>query len=435
MTRTIRPLLLFAILGVLLSACAAQPSDTSKMPGSTTSLPTVTVCLDLAVYGNTGLMDIIPGRGEDFEVVLDTVPTKYPERDAKLTRIRTEIMAGKGPDVFLCDCMYPYFLTEAGDEPQALFPFPEKAMKNRVFLPLDEYIQNSDTLEWDMQLPVIMDAGKNDEGQLLLPFSYTFSVAAFDREKYRLSEELPMTWEEMASSGDPLVHFAITQGILSGALGRTADYDRDEPTFTEDELLNCAELFWESSEAMRNGRMTELTEYNADGGYYELKDGVKYINFSSYELGTLKGGTDIGDSGREYLMVPVYNTSGGVTASVTAFAGVNRNTKVPDESFRVIEAVFSRSTQQASPIYNSLMGIPPHEDVGKSGSKFSDWNMNDWNYEQFRTIREQIDTVQFYTPLDVQLRNIVPEHFNTEQPMDKIVHRAYMTMRMLLAES
>lgn len=323
MTRTIRPLLLFAIIVVLLSTCAAQPSDTSKTPGSTTSLPTVTVCLDLAVYGNTSLMDIIPGRGEDFEVVLDTVPTKYPERDAKLTRIRTEIMAGKGPDVFLCDCMYPYFLTEAGDE----------------------------------------------------------------------------------------------------------------PTFTEEELLNCAELFWESSEAMRNGRMTELTEYNAEGGYYELKDGVKYINFSNYELGALKGGTDIGDSGREYLMVPVYNTSGGVTASVTAFAGVNRNTKVPDESFRVIEAVFRRNTQQASPIYNSLMGIPPHEDVGKSGSKFSDWSMNDWNYEQFRTIREQIDTVQFYTPLDVQLRNIVPEHFNTEQPMDKIVHRAYMTMRMLLAES
>ena len=85
-------------------------------------------------------------------------------------------------------------------------------MDNRIFLPLDEYIADSDSLEWDNQLPNIMAAGKNEEGQQLLPFSYSFTVAAFDREQYNISEDLPMTWNEMLESTDPLVQYAA--GII-----------------------------------------------------------------------------------------------------------------------------------------------------------------------------------------------------------------------------
>lgn len=362
------------------------------------------------------------------------MPAQGSERDAALTHIRTEIMAGKGPDVFICDCIDPYYLG-GGTESQALFPFPEKAMDNKIFLPLDEYIADSDSLEWDKQLPNIMAAGKNEEGQQLLPFSYSFTVAAFDREKYDFSEDLPMTWNEMLESSDPFVQYAA--GIISipGALGKIADYETEEPAFLESDLLTCAEQIWGQNEKQRNGQFLELMDYDAESGFYDPKDGVEYINFSSYELAHVSDRVNLGTAGKEYHMIPIYNTSGGVTVTITAFAAINRNTDMPDEAFKVIETLFSRSIQQNSALYNSLSGIPPHVDVGSSDAKFNGWPINEWNSNQFLSVRDQINVVQFYTPLNVQLETIIPERFNTEQHVETIVHKVYTTMKMELAES
>ena len=162
-------------------------------------------------------------------------------------------------------------------------------------------------------------------------------------------------------------------------MGKVADYEAEEPAFSESDLLTCAEQIWGQKEKQSNGQLSELMNYDAESGFYDPKDGVEYINFSSYELAHVSGHVNLGASDKEYHMVLIYNTSGGVTAKIIAFTAINRKTNMPDEAFKVIETLFSRSIQQNSALYNSLSGIPPHVDVGSSDAKFNGWSINEWN--------------------------------------------------------
>ena len=44
--------------------------------------------------------------GGPSDVILEFLPESGTERDTMITRIRTEMMAGGGPDVFIVDCQY-----------------------------------------------------------------------------------------------------------------------------------------------------------------------------------------------------------------------------------------------------------------------------------------------------------------------------------------
>ncbi len=270
MKNTTRLIVILCFICFTISGCDKPVDSLVSVEHSTgNSLPFLNVCVDVPSSRGSSwenFLSTIRGNGKDFIVITETIPAQGSERDAALTHLRTEIMAGKGPDVFICDCIDPYFIG-TGKESQALFPFPENAMDNRIFLPLDEYIADSDSLEWDNQLPNIMAAGKNEEGQQLLPFSYSFTVAAFDREQYNLSEDLPMTWNEMLESTDPLVQYAA--GIISfpGAMGKVADYEAEEPAFSESDLLTCAEQIWGQKEKQSNGQLSELMNYDAESGF------------------------------------------------------------------------------------------------------------------------------------------------------------------------
>lgn len=70
------------------------------------------------------------------------LPRTGAERESQLTSIRTEVLAGKGPDIFICSC--PNF---DYDNSKPLFLFPNQVMERRVFLPLDSYLENAEYME------------------------------------------------------------------------------------------------------------------------------------------------------------------------------------------------------------------------------------------------------------------------------------------------
>ena len=91
-------------------------------------------------------------------------------RKTVLQRIRTEIMAGEGPDVFLMRYTPAWKFAAGGvmiendyEGTDFLFRYPEKAMETGLFLPLDEYIENNAELgEWDEIVQPVLDAGRPD---------------------------------------------------------------------------------------------------------------------------------------------------------------------------------------------------------------------------------------------------------------------------------
>lgn len=110
----------------------------------------VTVLVDLCQSDLTAtevsdLLNSTPGYGEEFMIATETLPdfwTNDEQRQAALTQLKTEILAGK-----------------------------------------------------------------NDEGQQILPLTFGFDVMGFSKEKFTLEAELPMTSDEMLESSDPMVRY------------------------------------------------------------------------------------------------------------------------------------------------------------------------------------------------------------------------------------
>ena len=101
-------------------------------------------------------------------------------RHSELTRVRTEIMAGKGPDVFIAACDNHANL----EREEALFKYPEQTLDRRMFLPLDKYIENAQFMEWDKLQPAVMAAGKNEDGQQLLLLTYSMPLSIFRKSEF-----------------------------------------------------------------------------------------------------------------------------------------------------------------------------------------------------------------------------------------------------------
>ena len=121
---------------------------------------------------------------------------------------------------------------------------------------------------------------------------------------------------------------------------------------------------------------------------------------------------------------------GGITATVGAFAAINRNTKLPGESFKVLETMLT-STGQTSGLLKQLNGQPVHMGVPCAG-----WTHTEGNYSQFSALLEQINAAVFRTPVEQEFDRLTRDVNAAEGgDIEDIVHEHYMKMQMMLAES
>lgn len=145
-----------------LESSSSSASDSSVTPApEPVELPALSLCVDIssAEFRDVrSFLEGVPGFGREFNVEYELLSNDQSERGNQITRIRTEIMAGKGPDVFIC---YTPLFESAGD---FLFRYPGKSMLNRIFLPLDDYIAEAQYMKMDELLPAVMEAGKSKEG-------------------------------------------------------------------------------------------------------------------------------------------------------------------------------------------------------------------------------------------------------------------------------
>lgn len=169
------------------------------------------------------------GLPSGIDVNLEVLPMEGADLHSRLTRIRTEIMAGKGPDVFL---MMPSLLPDR----EMLFPIPKATMERHVFLPLDELRDSSEHIEWDKINPQILSAGQGSEGQMLLPMYYSLDMGVSGE-----AVDLPATWENAISGNTPVLSQAYGSAFHFGrfrnlAFTDVANYEKETMTITEEEL-------------------------------------------------------------------------------------------------------------------------------------------------------------------------------------------------------
>lgn len=429
--------LTFALLLLTLSACQSAPSHVNDPAPSAQSSPdpaerpTVTVCMDL-YYEQTPerlkdlILDYAPEFNKSYKLKIDCLSDLGTNRKAAMDRIRVELMAGKGPDLFLCrnpqtDNIFP------STENQGLFQYPKALMERRMFLPLDDYIKDAKYMEWDKLYPQIMEAGRNDEGQQILPITWMMNFTGISAESYELPDGLPMTFEEMLQSDDPGIIRSTWSFNYCDSLGEVADYKNDTPSFTEEELLAHLEGLREN-----NARHTkELEESLGASGP---------IEFSRHSF------TQFRHNSPDYVLIPQYNRQGGATAYISSFGAVNINTDVPEAAFTLLDLMLSKDAQQSSDFFMWDLGAPVHMELPRDkvrietesgGVYYAKWFIKEHNDQQLQALIKQINAVEFPTPVHTELTELYGPYMQaqTQEEREKLVHDAYRTITMMLAES
>lgn len=409
------------------SGCKASvPGDSTSNPSSLSTndnqLPVITICVDMMAASDNNIretLSTLPGYKTEYDAQIELIPTEDEKRNSALGRIRTELLSGKGPDIFFFDCYPPGLHDE--DSWGRLFPFVEKLMENRTFLPLDDLIDNPKYMVWDELLPCVMNAGKNEEGQLVLPLGYTFSAHLYSMEHEQLLPSQNLSWDNMRTSDNPLL-FDAAGGRFSDIIGNLADYPNDTLCFTEEDLLSKSlEMmdFVQSSSNKNEGLAIDST----------------YIYFNGHYISAT--GITLDDDSPGYLMVPGYNCSGGLTVNIASVAAVNRNTEHADIAISMLDYLLSKESQQKSPLFTEcVQGMPVCTKLGdKNNPLQGGWYMNNANFQAYNSLLEKIDTVKFFSPLDNEMMEIVKAMPCSEDELKKVVHKQFMTMQMMLAES
>lgn len=442
MKRKLSVLLAALLCTLFLASCGAPPppagiSESAESSGKTSGSSSsgtvdkdaLRVCVDLeyrAGYteGKTpenafyNLMNTVKSLGGPENVSFEYLPREGTERETALDRVRTEIMSGGGPDMFIIACNGGIDYMAADVE--ALFRVPEKAMEAGLFLPLDDYIQNAQFMEWNKLNETVMAAGRTEQGQMLLPMTYTFPLTMFRESDVTLTTTAETTWQDMLNDKTNVLtaaadwiptmeeqeNFENQCGgpLLPYILGDLADYSSEKLLFTEDELLQ---------------RITDVIELDVRNKNGEFENVPPYYHW--FACGGLTGSdfadphVKVRDQG-PITMVPLYSDDGGMTAAVTSYVAINRSTKHADEAFFLADLLLRKETQLSSAlysewlVYNDSVGIPVYADAMQDTSPvtwhgMTDWHMSAENYENFSAARSQITRVRFQGGLEEALVN------------------------------
>lgn len=348
------------------------------------------------------------------------VPESGEKRDAAVRRLRNEIMAGGGPDVFILD-------TNAVDYGETnLFPYPQSAMRDGRFLELNEYIDHASYMKREELTESVLRCGQMDGQQLLLPMSYSFSSSVFLREDVPVPEEA-LSWEQCAKSDDPVLVYSAGSTIYSfGALpmifGTCVDPENGELTFTLEELqettASALEASWADRTGLPQGVRSMLGVWRDYGGAAATtvpgeEDNLVIKHITSYYESGLLGSSPArahGEHDEVLTHLPFPNRDGGVTALISAFTAVNANTKYPDDAFTVLDYLFSKKCQaegelveDSLTLYVNVGGFPLLDEAGFSSCHLYQRWINDESFEDLRRVRDRINAACFWTPIEYQL--------------------------------
>ncbi len=410
------------------------------------------------VCGEALAMEIAQlGGPEDIEVI--TLPSSWDEsrvseRKALLTRLRTEIMAGEGPDVFIVtEAPVPRY-GDTEPELQSLFLMPEKTKELGLFYPLDDYIANAQFMEWDKLTPVVMEAGRSKEfGQVLLPLVYDFNTAFFLKDDISYTPTAEGTWEDVLNDETGILKSAILNGRYgsqSDMLGILADYTTSELRFTEEELYQrisgCMAMERQEETATDWPRhYTTAFTVGWDTGYFvdpnpDYGITLGYV-FPSELLACQKQQQQL-----PIKLIPSYSDDGGAVATVHAFAAINGNTKRPDDAFFVLDYLLSKQGQSTSLVYRALAGtgVPTYEGLMTEENPIhlargDEWSMSDENYEAFCQARDCITHAKFVGRIEWEIHMLlsaaeINERLHQGLDLKEMVHEAYSRMAIEIGE-
>lgn len=413
-----------------------QGSEVSEISSNTSEEESnpVVICIEEAFEQDAEeLLDYLEAIGMETEYEFLVLPSDAEDREPELTRIRTEIMAGEGPDAFVLDTSIPGTVTNSGDVLESLFPNVEKSMYSHLFLDLEDMVQQSEVVDLESCNQTVMDVGVTGDGRFLLPLTYTFSGIMVDRSALEDPDTTFSTLEELLQSDQETLKGLFsysTLGMFPNCLGLLADYEGQNLLVTPESLQTAIEQA-ESFTAYQN------EQYSG----------------STARLGGLSaswsGWMDLSVQETAYNMYPIPNPEGGVTAAVTMYAAINRNAAHPQEAFTLLEQLFREElvTQMGFEVNGYHYCTTFH--FGNTGGYMGalpvldqlllDYIQPNTQADTMASLRAavaRIDSAKVYSDLDLDIYQLYYTYYleRPEETLEELVEQTISSMEMTLAE-
>ena len=253
---------------------------------------------------------------------IDNMPTEKTEKNRKAVKdMQVQVLAGKGPDVFLLD--------ESG----SLLPDIVKSSYNGVFLDLNTVIDGIKGLPLNQ---TVVKAGEVDGKQYFLPLGYRLAgiaVADDTLGDFQPSSGQPDKFlkEVAAHAGvESFRNESLMKWYLPGLFGTPVlDYEEKSVTVSK-ELQDMAELL-EEGLGITDENAPELPDIMTVGDSDD-------DSFAMLVEGSFASGTDI-------KFLPFPNGGGGINAQVSIFAAVRANSAHASEAGEFLAFLLSDEMQ------------------------------------------------------------------------------------------
>lgn len=296
--------LIVVLILTMLSGCSRSQNSNSKEP-------VLRVCvsdLNSLLYETVETM-VKAYREENAEVKikLEVLSTNL-EDEAETKQMRTDIMAGKGPDLFILQAR-----GQEADELNFLFPNVNKAIESGVFCNLDEYI-NNDKFWKDANIPEeILKAGRYNGHQYVLPITIDLPMIVQDEaEKVDISSEKTLLdcIEKVRESGNQKALKEIEDYCFTSRfqlLENALDYD-------EQEVLFDKTMYIELGKCLSEVTLQRTRQEESELGEFSKRSGASYFVKSTFEEENL-----------DYQVIPTVMAKR--TAYVQSYGAISANSK------------------------------------------------------------------------------------------------------------
>ena len=256
---------------------------------------------------------------------IDNMPTEKTEKNRKAVKdMQVQVLAGKGPDVFLLD------------ESDSLLPDIVKSSYNGVFLDLNTVIDGIKGLPLNQ---TVVKAGEVDGKQYFLPLGYRLAgiaVADDTLGDFQPSSGQPDKFlkEVAAHAGvESFRNESLMKWYLPGLFGTPVlDYEEKSVTVSK-ELQDMAELL-EEGLGITDENAPELPDIMTVGDSDD-------DSFAMLVEGSFASGTDI-------KFLPFPNGEGGINAQVSIFAAVRANSAHASEAGEFLAFLLSDEMQAST---------------------------------------------------------------------------------------
>ncbi|OUN68704.1 hypothetical protein B5G11_12155 [Drancourtella sp. An57] len=185
------------------------------------------------------------GTNSEIEVRIQRLPDEKETRENEIQKLRTEIMAGKGPDLFLLECIPENAEIEGG----FLIDNPYKTMQSGALASLDTFMEKDSYWEDGNYNKTFLKAGQYDGRQYIIPMSVCYYVLPRSEDIEEMTGDTLEEWlEQIRASDDIRLKQALcTFGSTHSArwMQPAADYERKEVLLDKDKWVEFSEKYFQ----------------------------------------------------------------------------------------------------------------------------------------------------------------------------------------------